>query len=507
MAKPLRRGWPTTRLRRPIAVAAASRAVERTVVARLDRHVGASGSEVVEKLGLGIREDLGEESRIAPIFAAVSMVVESKFRSLAAEMATDLVSSPSCHLELLRAARYLPLSPREIETSRALNERDYLAQTFIKVNTRALGDLPPGFKDLALAEEDLADREDGRIYSRAVVWYKGVEAERKRGRLLLEKLDFIQCASISRILDPLGGRQLWRLVARILGQAQAGDPSSVIQDFEESDSRSVDAVSPQEAFESPGHLLRWPLNREGSILGETELADPKFRRIFLLFNAAGDDVVEMHTFEEIPWASLRLIFPKRSLAFRPLEVVRLDLLSLVALAVGLARWRFVDTSKASTAAKFLEDSYLNLSVAVAGLAVLGRIGFSWFRALTTYELKMSRLVNERGGRTTARGAALDRLSREAAEERSKEILLAWGVLLMQGPAGEGELRGRVEKFVVGALSRDDVLFDEGGEAMAEMEALGLAERLEGGQLRAATPKDALDRLRARWLDVFEERIL
>ena len=61
--------------------------------------------------------------------------------------------------------------------------------------------------------------------------------------------------------------------------------------------------------------------------------------------------------------------------------------------------------------------------------------------------------------------------------------------------------------MVGALSRDDVLFDEGGEAMAEMEALGLAERLEGGQLRAATPKDALDRLRSRWLDVFEERIL
>lgn len=501
-----------------MAVAAASRAVERTVVARLDRHVGASGADLVEKLGLGIREEVGEESsRIAPIFAAVSMVVESEFRRLAAEIATDdLVSSASCHslLQLMRAARYIPLSPREIETSRALNERDYLAQTFIKVNTRALGDLPPGFKDLALAEEDLADREDGRIYSRALVWFKGVEVERRRGRLLLEKVDFIQCASISTILDPLGGRQLWRLVARILGQAQAGDPSSVIQD--ESDSRSVDAVSPQEAFESPGHLLRWPLNREGSILGETELADPNFRRIFLLFNAAGDggdvgdvgDVgVEMHTFEDIPWASLRLIFPKRSLAFRPLEVVRLDLLSLAALVVGLARWRFVDTSEASTAAKFLEDSYFNLSVAVAGLAVLGRIGFSWFRALTTYELKMSRLVNERGGRTTARGAALDRLSREAADERSKEILLAWSVLLMQGPAGEGELRGRVEKFLVGVLSRNDVLFDEGGEAMAEMEALGLAERLEGGQLRAATPKDALDRLRSRWLDVFEERIL
>ena len=501
-----------------MAVAAASRAVERTVVAPLDRHVGASGADLVEKLGLGIREEVGEESsRIAPIFAAVSMVVESEFRRQVAEIATDdLVSSASCHslLQLMRAARYIPLSPREIETSRALNERDYLAQTFIKVNTRALGDLPPGFKDLALAEEDLADREDGRIYSRALVWFKGVEVERRRGRLLLEKVDFIQCASISTILDPLGGRQLWRLVARILGQAQAGDPSSVIQD--ESDSRSVDAVSPQEAFESPGHLLRWPLNREGSILGETELADPNFRRIFLLFNAAGDggdvgdvgDVgVEMHTFEDIPWASLRLIFPKRSLAFRPLEVVRLDLLSLAALVVGLARWQFVDTSEASTAAKFLEDSYFNVSVAVAGLAVLGRIGFSWFRALTTYELKMSRLVNERGGRTTARGAALDRLSREAADERSKEILLAWSVLLMQGPAGEGELRGRVEKFVVRALSRDDVLFDEGGEAMAEMEALGLAVRLEGGQLRAATPKDALDRLRSRWLDVFEERIL
>lgn len=501
-----------------MAVAAASRAVERTVVAPLDRHVGASGADLVEKLGLGIREEVGEESsRIAPIFAAVSMVVEIEFRRQVAEIATDdLISSASCHslLQLMRAARYIPLSPREIETSRALNERDYLAQTFIKVNTRALGALPPGFKDLALAEEDLADREDGRIYSRALVWFKGVEVERRRGRLLLEKLDFIQCASISTILDPLGGRQLWRLVARILGQAQAGDPSSVIQD--ESDSRSVDAVSPQEAFESPGHLLRWPLNREGSILGETELADPNFRRIFLLFNAAGDggdvgdvgDVgVEMHTFEDIPWASLRLIFPKRSLAFRPLEVVRLDLLSLAALVVGLARWQFVDTSEASTAAKFLEDSYFNVSVAVAGLAVLGRIGFSWFRALTTYELKMSRLVNERGGRTTARGAALDRLSREAADERSKEILLAWSVLLMQGPAGEGELRGRVEKFLVGALSRDDVLFDEGGEAMAEMEALGLAERLEGGQLRAATPKDALDRLRSRWLDVFEERIL
>ena len=51
-----------------------------------------------------------------------------------------------------------------------------------------------------------------------------------------------------------------------------------------------------------------------------------------------------HTFRDLPWAYLRLVFPERTLAFKPLELVRLDLVTTVSLVALGFRWEFIDTS-------------------------------------------------------------------------------------------------------------------------------------------------------------------
>ena len=54
--------------------------------------------------------------------------------------------------------------------------------------------------------------------------------------------------------------------------------------------------------------------------------------------------MHFHTFRDLPWAYLRLVFPERTLAFKPLELVRLDLVTTVSLVALGFRWEFIDTS-------------------------------------------------------------------------------------------------------------------------------------------------------------------
>ena len=97
--------------------------------------------------------------------------------------------------ELLRAARYVELSGRDVEVAHALNERDYLTQTFVRADADALGmALAEGGLGTALggasspasSSRSLLDEDDLRTYPRVKIWYKSFETERKKGRLLLE---------------------------------------------------------------------------------------------------------------------------------------------------------------------------------------------------------------------------------------------------------------------------------------------------------------------------------
>ena len=567
--------------------------------------------------------------------------------------------------ELLRAARYVELSGRDVEVAHALNERDYLTQTFVRADADALGmALAEGGLGTALggasspasSSRSLLDEDDLRTYPRVKIWYKSFETERKKGRLLLEKLDFLQSRSFRRLLAPLGGR---RAATRLLGGlrdrpdkegAPVDAPADLrvlwdrVEDEAAGSARFLEAVSSEDAFGSVFKLLQWPLTADGALLGMAEVSEPVFERMVLLFaeppprpdpvlqrlvkalspwvsvlaeggeleaadefrrlrarlgaalreGLAGADGTEaaalaslseeelevleadpaagladpeappptrlrLFSFRDIPWASLRLVFPERRLAFSPLEVLRLDLLSVAAALSIAVKARFVDipVEELSRPVQLLTDTSTNTLAAVGVGAILARIVLAWTRALTTFELKIDRMVQSR--RTTDARAALEQAAKEAAAERAKEVLAAYGVLLRQGEPGlaRGEVGEAAEAWLLASYGVD-ICFDPDGAVVGELARLGLAEEiavaetgggtggaratdtaanaycgdlqsvmdtiaaveagsgsegeleaeLERGavRVRAVPPDEALRRLRVRWAELFEAKV-
>ena len=567
--------------------------------------------------------------------------------------------------ELLRAARYVELSGRDVEVAHALNERDYLTQTFVRADADALGTaLAEGGLGTALggasspssSSRSLLDEDDLRTYPRVKLWYKSFETERKKGRLLLEKLDFLQSRSFRRLLAPLGGR---RAATRLLGGlrdrpdkegAPVDAPADLrvlwdrVEDEAAGSARFLEAVSSEDAFGSVFKLLQWPLTADGALLGMAEVSEPVFERMVLLFaeppprpdpvlqrlvkalspwvsvlaeggeleaadefrrlrarlgaalreGLAGADGAEavalaslseeelevleadpaagladpeappptrlrLFSFRDIPWASLRLVFPERRLAFSPLEVLRLDLLSVAAALSIAVKARFVDipVEELSRPVQLLTDTSTNTLAAVGVGAILARIVLAWTRALTTFELKIDRMVQSR--RTTDARAALEQAAKEAAAERAKEVLAAYGVLLRQGEPGlaRGEVGEAAEAWLLASYGVD-ICFDPDGAVVGELARLGLAEEiavaetgggtggaratdtaanaycgdlqsvmdtiaaveagsgsegeleaeLERGavRVRAVPPDEALRRLRVRWAELFEAKV-
>ena len=124
--------------------------------------------------------------------------------------------------------------------------------------------------------------------------------------------------------------------------------------------------------------------------------------------------------------------------------------------------------------------------------------------LFTYDQKLSLLINEK--RTTSKALALEHLEREAAQERSKEILCIYAVLLSAGKEGlkVAQVKSRVQDWLRENFDLD-VIFDEDGKAHAHVLALGLAEHMDKERMRAVEPKIAKERLRNCWLAAFDQQ--
>ena len=228
--------------------------------------------------------------------------------------------------ELLRAARYVPVSRRDVEAAHAINGRDYFTQVVIRARPGALSPqlraagrgqasltafpaevTPEDARGAAEEEESMLDADDRQLYGRVQVWRKGYRVEKRRGRLLLEKLDYLQSKSWTKILglqasDKTGRRLLARALNKTeeLARAEGWLPElseragAVLQELGEGDEppgedsaprppRYVEAVSCSEAFDG---VLKRPPAAPGGLFGASELAEPLLERVFLLYLAA-----------------------------------------------------------------------------------------------------------------------------------------------------------------------------------------------------------------------------
>ena len=129
---------------------------------------------------------------------------------------------------------------------------------------------------------------------------------------------------------------------------------------------------------------------------------------------------------------------------------------------------------------------------------------SWRRVLFTYDQKLTLLINEK--RTTSKALAFEHLEKEAAEERSKEILCIYAILLSAGKDGlkAAQVKSRVQDWLRESFALD-VVFDEDGKAIEHVLALGLAEQLEKERMRAVEPTIVQERLRNCWLAAFDNQ--
>ena len=500
--------------------------------------------------------------------------------------------------ELLRAARYEPISCRDVEAAHAINGQDYLTQVVIRAKPEALSPRlreagrgqasltafpagEAGAREGGTGASSMLDADDMDLYGRVQVWRKGYKVERRQGRLLLEKLDYLQSKSWTKLLGlQSSDRAERRAVARLLNKTEelaraegwlpevSERADSVLRELGDGEDgevpRFMETASCSEAFEG---VLKRPLGAPGGLFGQSELVEPLLGRVFLLYvasappapgrfktflkrvleqssvltekgrvmsivewskvlsedadseraeasGAVGDPQCEprlkVDAFADLPWSGIRLIFPERRLAFRPVELVRLDLLSFFAL-IGLAsRWKFVANAPETFDPEVLiHDAYINSLALATAAVVLGRLVLSWQRAFKIYELKLARIANER--RTTAQGAALQELAGEASAERTKEVLLAWAALRKSGgPLTAPELRAAAELHLRetfhgeggGAGDEGPGPALDGAAAAEELLRVGLAEECPAGHLVALEPGAALVALRAHWNQLF-----
>ncbi|KAK9815609.1 hypothetical protein WJX72_006739 [[Myrmecia] bisecta] len=155
-----------------------------------------------------------------------SMDVESVSRlefDRASRLSTDGVSEEEAEAAdqqfmqmlttLLLKAHFIPFSARDVAMSRSLNS-DYLDQLFIRADTKSM--------DEKLVGEHIKDRGLTEEAQSLLVYKRGYGQARKRGRMLLPKLDYLQLLIVKGVITtattslPL----LWSRIRGLLGQPE-----------------------------------------------------------------------------------------------------------------------------------------------------------------------------------------------------------------------------------------------------------------------------------------------
>lgn len=287
-------------------------------------------------------------------------------------------------------------------------------------------------KGMTEAEEEGRRRwEEGQVRVRAVLQRVG---ERARAKASAAVGAGIASAREAVSSVPLPGRDPGQSVQAIalrrrveLGRVHEVSQAGLTQ--------ALRAVRPFSADSGLWHFLT----------SDVSLREPVFREVAVLAwrrwpTPSSPPRLWVRSYRDIPVRSWRIVLPDRYLTFRPVDLLRADLISLAAVGGAIAGTR-------------LDNEVLQLVSLVGAAGALVRVILTYYRIVAGGDCLVLRTLH---GRTTAVGqAALSHVAVEAAQQQGAQAALAYAAAV------------HLKKRAVSA---------GGGGADAEQNAGGIASR-------------------------------
>jgi len=153
-------------------------------------------------------------------------------------------------------------------------------------------------------------------------------------------------------------------------------------------------------------------------------------------------------YEQIPIADIKVVFPSSKLTIRPLDALRLDLVSIIALIGASLSTKLADLTDIQA---IIADGVKIISLA----AIIFRVVSGYKRVYDRYQLFVSQTLKDK---TLASGFDVLRfLLDESAEQKTKELLMVYFLILSS--SSHSQRAGQNESNPLSAqsgLTRDEI---------------------------------------------------
>lgn len=197
----------------------------------------------------------------------------------------------------------------------------------------------------------------------------------------------------------------------------------------------------------------WKMLRAGIsiIFSESVLQEPAFRELILLYTEKTgekerdrDDVpsLQLKIYEKIPIPDLPVIFPHKKLSFRILDLVRLDIATILGLLAYFINYKFEDALSSPSAV------LLDVVAVTALIIFVSRVALGYKQTWDRYQLLVNKTLYEK---TLASGFGSVHFLLDASEQQQyKECILTYALLLKaeNGQVGSNKiLAEECERFL------------------------------------------------------------
>ena len=313
------------------------------------------------------------------------------------------------------------------------------------------------------------------IGTRAVVFYRGIDRDRARGRFVPQRLDLLFNTAVSLLTWPVV-RPVQALIEARRRRARA-------------ERRPPDRPR-RTTFER-----RWVRRRNLYNLGPlrrlfrtVELQEPVLRQVLILFRLEGDPTIHLKMFRNIPLADSEMIFPE--------TIIRMGSFDRATLVVSAGAATF---ALARLIARGAGLGGAGLAVLIGGGMLVARTVGRYLNVRRKYMARMTRNLYEKNLDNSV--GVLQYLVDSLEEQEYKEAVLVYFVLWLEARAmSQPETDAAVERFVHAELGGVEIDF-EIDDALRKVVDLGVVEA-QGDRYRALELDEALGVLDERWDGLF-----
>ena len=316
------------------------------------------------------------------------------------------------------------------------------------------------------------------VGSRAVVFYRGIDRDRARGRFLPQRLDLLFNTAVSLLAWPV----LKPVQAVLEARRRRGAPAA--------GAGAGTAARRGTLFER-----RWVRRRNLGNLGAlrrlfrtVELQEPVLRQVLILFRLKGDPTIHLKMFRNIPLADSEMIFPQ--------TIIRMGSFDRAMLVVSSGAAVFALGRLLARGAGFGGAA---LALLISGGMLVARTIGRYLNVRRKYMARMTRNLYEKNLDNSV--GVLQYLVDSLEEQEYKEVVLVYFVMWLEARAmSEADIDAAVERFVHAELGGVEIDF-EIDDALRKVVDLGMV-AVRDGSFRALELGDALRVLDERWDGLF-----